>query len=211
MALTTYTELKAAIADYAHRTDLTTQIVDCVTLAEARLYDLLVLKDMESDESLTLTIGQNYVALPTGYIAPRAFWLVIDSERVPLGAVVPELLPYYSTNGQPTLWAIDGANVRFDYPADVGYSAKLRCLKKSNLSGSVASNALLAARPDIYLSSSLVELARWTGDEGMFNTWEPVFLRAIAAFKASQSRNRGIAPLRTDLPLSRVGNILRGD
>jgi hypothetical protein len=211
MALTTYTELKAAIADYAHRSDLTTQIVDCVTLAEARLYDLLVLKDMESDESLTLTIGQNYAALPTGYIAPRAFWLVIDSERVPLDAVTPERLPYYSTNGQPTLWAIDGANVRFDYPADVGYSAKLRCLKKSNLSGSVASNALLAARPDIYLSSSLVELARWTGDEGMFNTWEPVFLRAIAAFKASQSRNRGIAPLRTDLPLSRVGNILRGD
>jgi hypothetical protein len=211
MALDSYTNLKAAIADYAHRSDLTAQIVDCVTLAEARLYDLLVLKDMESDESLTLTIGQNYVALPTGYIAPRAFWLVIDDERVPLGAVVPELLPYYSTNGQPTLWAIDGANVRFDYPADVGYSAKLRCLKKSNLGASVASNALLAARPDIYLSSSLVELARWTGDEGMFNTWEPVFLRAVAAFKASQSRNRGIAPLRTDLPLSRVGNILRGD
>jgi hypothetical protein len=211
MALDSYTNLKAAIADYAHRSDLTAQIVDCVTLAEARLYDLLVLKDMESDESLTLTIGQNYVALPTGYIAPRAFWLVIDDERVPLGAVVPELLPYYSSNGQPTLWAIDGANVRFDCPADVGYSAKLRCLKKSNLGASVASNALLVARPDIYLSSSLVELARWTGDEGMFNTWEPVFLRAIAAFKASQSRNRGIAPLRTALPLSRVGNILRGD
>jgi hypothetical protein len=212
MALTTYTELKAAIADYAHRSDLTTQIVDCVTLAEARLYDLLVLKDMESDESLTLTISQNYVALPSGYIAPRAFWLVIDSERVPLDAVTPERLPYYSTNAQPRLWAIDAANVRFDCPADVGYSAKLRCLKKSNLSGSVASNALLAARPDIYLSGSLVELARWTGNETLFNTWEPVFLRAIAAFKASQSRNRGIAPLRTDIPLmSRIGNILRGD
>ena len=211
MALDTYTALKAAIADYAHRTDLTTQIVDCVTLAEARLYDLLVLKDMESDESLTLTIGQNYVALPTGYIAPRAFWLVIDSERVPLGAVVPEQLPYYSTNGQPTLWAIDGANVRFDYPADVGYSAKLRCLKKSNLGASVASNALLAARPDIYLSGSLVELARYTRDVDLFNTWEPVFLRGIAAFKASQSRNRGAAKMRTDIPASGRGSILRGD
>jgi hypothetical protein len=212
MALTTYTELKAAIADYAHRSDLTTQIVDCVTLAEARLYDLLVLKDMESDESLTLTIGQNYVALPTGYIAPRAFWLVIDSERVPLDAVTPERLPYYSTNAQPRLWAIDGANVRFDCPADVGYSAKLRCLKKSNLGASVASNALLAARPDIYLSGSMVELARWTGDETMFNTWEPVFLRGIAAFKASQSRNRGVAKLRTDIPtVYGTSRILRGE
>jgi hypothetical protein len=212
MPYTTYTELKAGIASVAHRADLTTEIIDFITLAEARLYDLLVLKDMESDESLTLTIGQNYVALPSGFIAPRAFWLVIDSERVPLEPVTAERLPYYSSNGQPTLWAIDAANVRFDRPADVGYSAKLRCLKKSNLSGSVASNALLVARPDIYLAASMVELARWTEDAEMFARWEGPLLRAVAAFKASQSRNRGIAKLRTDIPtVYGTSRILRGE
>ena len=210
MALDSYTNLKAAIADNAHRADLTTQIVDCVTLAEARLYDMLVLKDMESDEAITLVIDQNYVVLPTGYISPIALWIVVDGERVELEPTTPEQLPYYSTSGQPRFWAIDGANVRFDCPSDAGYSGFLRCLKKSNLGASVASNALLAARPDIYLAGSLVELARHTRDVDLFSTWEPVFLRGIAAFKASQSRNRGVAKLRTDIPASGGGNILRG-
>ena len=212
MALTTYTELKAAVADNAHRTDLTTQIVDCVTLCEARLNDMMILKNSESDEALTLTIGQNYVALPTGYISPIAAWLVINSERVPLHFCTPEQLPYYSTNGQPEFCAIDGANLRFDRPADVGYSAKLRCVKTNNLSGSVATNYLLAKRPDIYLAGTLVELARYMGNTALFNMWEPRFLSACAAVKAADSRNRGIAPLRTDIPLTgRRTNILLGD
>ena len=211
MPFSTYTELKAAIASNAHRTDLTTEIIDFVALAEARLYDMLVLKDMESDEAITLVLDQNYVALPTGYISPLALWIVVDSERVMLEPTTPEQLPYYSTSGQPRFWAIDGTNIRFDCPSDAGYSGFFRCLKKSNLGASVASNALLAARPDIYFSASMVELARWTRDADLFNTWEPVFLRAIAAFKASQSRNRGAAKLRTDIPAVGRGSILRGD
>ena len=37
MALTTYTELKAAIADWLNRSDLTSQIPDFITLAEAEM------------------------------------------------------------------------------------------------------------------------------------------------------------------------------
>ena len=37
MALTTYTELKAAIADFLNRDDLTTSIDDFIRLAEAQM------------------------------------------------------------------------------------------------------------------------------------------------------------------------------
>jgi hypothetical protein len=94
VAITTWTELKASVADFAHRSDLTTQIPDFITLCEARLNDMLLLKNMESDEALTLVTSQNYVALPTGYISPIAFWLVVSTIRVPLDFVLPQQLPY---------------------------------------------------------------------------------------------------------------------
>ena len=212
MALSSYTELKAAIADTAHRSDLTTPIIDFITQAEARLYDMLLMKDMESDEALTLTTDVNYVALPTGFISPIEFWLIVDSERVPLTWVLPQQLPYYSDSSQPRYCAIDAANIRFDCPSDSGYSAKLRCYKKSNLSGSVASNYLLTRRPDIYLAGSLVELYRYAGDPAKMQMWEQKFQQACSEFKKTEHRNRSIVPLRTDLPMTRGGaSILRGE
>jgi hypothetical protein len=208
MALDSYTNLKAAVADFANRTDLTTPIVDCITLAEARLYDLMILKDFESDETLTLTTGQNYVALPAGFISPIKLWLIVSTVRVPLQFVLPQELPYDTDNNQPQYWAIDGANVRFDCPASENFSARLRCVKKSNLSGSVTTNYLLTRRPDIYLAASLVELARYTRDVDLFNTWESKLLKAVAEVKAAESRARAV-PLRTDLGRGR-SNILTG-
>jgi hypothetical protein len=210
MALTTYTELKAAVADFANRTDLTTAIVDCITLAEARMYDMMILKDMESDEALTLTTGRNYVALPAGFISPIAFWLVVDTVRIPLKPALPQELPYDAENDQPEYYAIDGVNIRFDCEAAEDYSAYLRCVKKTALSGSVATNYLLTRRPDIYLAGALVEVARYTRDTDLFNAWEPKFLAACREVKAADSRARAMVPLRTDIPSMGRSNIMRG-
>src|SRR5690349_7592870 len=98
MALATYADLKTEIATWANRSDLTAELDNFILLAESRMYDELILKDMESEEALTLTTSQNYVALPTGYISPIAFWLIVDTQRVPLGHVLPEQLPYYTDN-----------------------------------------------------------------------------------------------------------------
>ena len=211
MAFTTYTQLKAALADYVHRNDLTTQIVDAITLAEARLNDMLLLKDMEQEDILTAVINQNYIALPTGFISPIALWIVISSQRVAVDFALPQELIYSPSPTQPQYVAIDGVNLRFDCPADQAYSCRFRYIKQSNLGASVPSNYLLTKRPDIYLAGSMVELARYTQDPDMFNTWEPKFLKACAELKASDYRNRKVVPLRTDLPsTSKSGNIIRG-
>jgi hypothetical protein len=210
MAINTYATLKSAIADWGNRTDLTTQIVDFVTLTEARLNDMLLLKDMESEESLTLTTGNNYVALPTGFVSPIALWLIVDTERVLLQHVLPEQLPYYTDSTQPRFWAIDGVNIRFDCPASENYSAKFRMVKASNLSDSVTTNYLLLKRPDVYLAGGLVELARFTNDLELFNRWEPKFLKATAELKAAENRSREVT-LRTEIPARGRSNIILGE
>ena len=211
MAITTWTELKASVADFADRPDLTSQIIDFITLAEARLNDMLLLKDMEQEDPLTAVINQNYIALPAGFVSPIAFWLVISTQRFQLEPALPQELMYSPSSTQPLYFAIDGVNIRFDCPADQAYSCKFRYIKQSNLGASVATNYLLTKRPDIYLAGSLVELSRYTRDVDLFNTWEPRFLKACADLKASDNRNRAIVPLRTDIPgTDRSASIIRG-
>ena len=58
MAITTYSELKTAVANSLARTDLTTQIPDFISLAEARLSRELETRSQEKRAQATLTAEQ---------------------------------------------------------------------------------------------------------------------------------------------------------
>jgi len=210
--ISSYATLQAAVAGMMHRpsdTNITGNLPLFVQLCEADLNDRLLLKDMESDEPLTLTQNVNYVALPTGFVSPIAFWLVVDSERVPLQPVLPQQLPYDTAATQPSIYAIDGANLRFDCPAGEAYSAYLRCIKKSNLSDTTTSNALLLKRPDVYLFGTLKQAALFVNDDANAQKWSAMYEASIKGLKAADSRNRSNVPLTTELGRAR-SNILLG-
>ena len=71
MALSTFTELKDAVADWLDRSDLTTRIPDFITLAESRLNRDLRIRPMEVRSTMTTTAGNQYFNLPGGYIQMR--------------------------------------------------------------------------------------------------------------------------------------------
>lgn len=213
--ITTYATLQAAVAGMIHRaddTDITDNVPLAIQLCEKELFRELLPKNFESDESLTLTTGQNYVALPSGFISAIALWLVISSERTILDPALPQELPYSSSNGQPTMWAIDGANVRFDCPAAENYSAKLRCLKSSALSGSNTTNYILTEAPDIYLYGTLKHIAVLADDDRNLQKFAGMYEKAKADFANTQNRHKSIAALRNDIPPSwRRSDIRRGE
>ena len=211
--ITTYATLQSAVAGTLHRTgdtDITDNAPLWIQMCEADLNDRMLLKDSESDETLTLTTDVNYVALPTGFVSPIAFWLIVDSERVELPHVLPHQLQYYSDSGQPRFWAIDSANIRFDCPSDSAYSARLRCVKKSNLSVSTTTNYLLLRRPDIYLYGTLAQACLFTEDDNNAKKWMTLYEAAIQSLKNAENRSRSV-PLRTELPKPYHSNILRGE
>lgn len=211
MAISTYAELKTAIATFANNTDATAVADDLIDLAEAELFDDLLPRTFESEESITLTLGQNYVALPSGYISPIALWLIIDSERTdPLEKVLPEQLPYYTDNSIPKLYAIDGANIRFDVPAASGYSGKFRMMKSSALSGSNTTNQLLTRRPDVYLAACMVQWSIYDRDHEMLSLWGAKLAKEKRSFAATENRSRSV-PLRTEIGAGGRANILRGE
>jgi hypothetical protein len=71
MAFTNYTDLKASVADYLARTDLTTQIPDFITLAENRLRRDLRLRQMIKVVTTATAAGDSTVALPNDFLEMR--------------------------------------------------------------------------------------------------------------------------------------------
>jgi hypothetical protein len=206
--ITTYATLQSAVAGMIHRASsatITDNVPLFIQLCEADLNDRLLLKDMESDEPLTLTTSQNYVALPTGFVSPIAFWLVVDGQREPLDFVLPQQLPYDTDDNQPQFVAVDGANLRFDCPADSGYSAFLRCIKKSNLSVSTTTNALLLKRPDVYLFGTLHQVSLFTKDDNEAQKYFAKYENAISGLKSAEARARNMVPMRVDPALAGRG------
>ncbi len=211
MALDSYSALKATVADWLHRTNLTSQIVDFVRLAETRINDALVLRGMETEFTLTGTQGDDYIALPSGFMRPIAMWIVIDGIRTELIAAMPQEYAGSNTQSIPRYYAIDGQNVQFDCPLSDAYSFALRYIKSSFLSDSNPTNYLLESRPDLYLAGAMVEAGRYTQDAEMMTSWEQKFQQAIIAVKTADSRSRSNVSLRTDVGASARSNIFEGE
>ena len=67
MALTNYTELKASIADFLNRDDLTAVIPDFITLAESGMNREVRHWRMETRK--TAVLDTQYTALPTDFLS----------------------------------------------------------------------------------------------------------------------------------------------
>ena len=83
MAISTYTELKASIANWLNRSDLSDEIADdFIKLTEADYNAKLRIRQMEQID--TVTIDAETVAVPSGFIAVRSFYILLSSTKYPL-------------------------------------------------------------------------------------------------------------------------------
>ena len=173
MALSTYTELKAAIADLANRNDLTTQIVDAITLAEAEMQADCKLLEFEALSTVTITSGSG--TLPTGFLGARSvYW--DGSPDYPLTYVTPDRFDYLRANdsGDGYFYTITGSTIK-TVPMGSGSVVMTATIRFSALSGSVASNAILANFPNAYLYGALKHLAIVMDDDAKLAKFGTLF------------------------------------
>lgn len=156
MAIGTYAELKTAVANYLHRSDLTTQIPDFIALCEANVRRDLRVRAMEA--TATGTLVASTLAVPI---------LFLEARRVVLGTREQEYVTpthfYEVRNEVSNQYTIVGTNFVFqsassDYTID--YYAAFAAF-----SGSSDTNWLLTYHPDVYLFGSLAEAALYTQDD----------------------------------------------
>ena len=75
MALTTYTELKASLADWLNRSDLTTVIPDFIRLAEAQMERQLRTRQMIVRATASFAAAAEYGTVPDDFLEVKSIKL----------------------------------------------------------------------------------------------------------------------------------------
>ena len=190
MALTTYSELQTAVAQWMNRGDLTALIPDFITLAEERMNRALRVRQMETALAETAIAG-NIVAVPTDTVGVKTLWIV-GYEDSPLRTQTYEALLSMGTEGVPTHWAWQGDNFYFD---GAGSVEGVLYTKIPALSDSATTNWLLTAHPSAYLCGALAEAFDYTRNDKERDRWLGKFERAVGEIMGSDMRDRLSGPL----------------
>jgi len=191
MAISTYTELKTAIANFLARDDLTSVIPDFIQLAEATMSRELETRSQEKRATATLTSGDEYIALPTDLREVR---------EVKLNTTPLTVLTYYSpvaldSNfssggvGKPKGFSIIGDEMKMRPVPDDSYTAEIIYIGSiTALSDSNATNNILTRSPDAYLYGSLAEAYSYLLDETRAAQYMQRFNLALEQIKVDEQR-----------------------
>ena len=112
MAISNYSELKAAIADWLNRSDLTDSIPDFIALAETRHKRDFKIRRMETRVTASTIADSEFYTLPDNYVAMRNIQLNTDP-KTPLEYLTPEQMDRIyagSATGKPKAFSIIGNN-----------------------------------------------------------------------------------------------------
>ena len=114
MSITTYSELTQAVADWTHRSDLTSKIPDFIRLAEDIIYGDLEIRSQESITTLTTVASTETITLPTDFIEMDSLSISSTTPLTPLEYLAPNEYQnryQYNTTGAPLAYTIIGSSL----------------------------------------------------------------------------------------------------
>jgi hypothetical protein len=191
MALSTYTELKASVADWLNRSDLTAAIPDFISLAEAQMERVLRTRQMivRSNASFNVEFG----ATPADFLEVKSFKLSGTNPITPLSFLTIDAMDLESSKlsatGKPRFFSVVGTQFRLAPTPDTNYETELTYYAKlSKLSVSVSTNFILDSSPDAYLYGSLVQAAPYLQDDNRIPVWAGLYERALTDLQVADDR-----------------------
>ena len=188
MAITTYTQLKTAIADWLNRDDMANVIPSFISLAEAGMERVLRTRQMVGVTEIS--IDDEYVDLPSDFLETKSMRLLgnLNARRVEF--VPLDALDNMDQSAGPTqFFSVVGNQLKVAPAGDTAYDAELtyfRVLPK--LSDSVASNWLLQMAPDAYLYGALSQAAPYLKDDERVAVWSTLYASAIQQLQVADMK-----------------------
>jgi hypothetical protein len=172
MAISTYAELRAEVAEWLQRSDLSARIPVFVEMATARFNRELRAPEMET--LVTTAADAEYTDLPVDFLQIRS----IETNGDRMEYLAPEEFQAYvaktSTPAVP-VYTIADMSLRI-YPApSVSSTLTLKVLyyaRIPELDSAGDTSWLLDAHPDVYLFGSLVEAAGFLHDDPRMAVWD---------------------------------------
>ena len=188
MALSTYTELKAAVASWLARADLTSTIPDFITLAEAKLNRTLRTRQMEQRSYAT---AAEYMALPTNFWEMRSIQ-INGTPQYTLEQRAPFEMDALDdgVSGRPSRYCLMANQIRLAPVPDSTYDLEIDYYESIPPLASNSTNWLLTAAPDLYLYGSLLEAAAFMLDDPRVPLWQAAYTQVIGQLQTSDRRAR---------------------
>tara|TARA_R110000772_G_scaffold51719_1_gene118697 strand:- start:27 stop:656 length:630 start_codon:yes stop_codon:yes gene_type:complete len=191
MALTNYTELKSAIADWLNRDDLTSVIPTFISLAEVGMERVLRTRNMLVRANAP--IDTQYSAVPANFLEIRTIKLTSVSPIQPMEFQTMDAMDVLDGitpgTGRPLYYTVVGTQLRVHprpaavYTAELAYYARL-----DKLSDTLTSNWILTKSPDAYLYGALLQAAPYLKDDERMNVWASLYAAAIQAMQTADDR-----------------------
>ena len=199
MAISTYAELKTAIASWLDRDDLTDVIPDFIALTETRHRRDFKIRRMETRVTANTIADTEYYTLPDGYVAMRNIQLNTNP-LTSLEYLTPEQMDRVragSTKGKPKAYSIIGNDFQLRPVPDGVYEIEMLYYKYfTALSDSNTTNDMLTYHPDLYLYGALVEAEPYLQNDKRIQVWAGYYDRAKKDLIDTNERDRhsGVAP-----------------
>ena len=193
MAISTYSELQTAVANWLDRDDLSARIPEFIALAEARFNRVLRLRSMEDKVTASTVAGQRNLALPGGYIQMRNLQLNVQP-LVTLQYVTPEIYDRLwggSALGTPQFYTILADEISLGpTPANVQTIEMLYYKRFDALTVGAPTNWLLTNAPDIYLYGSMLEAEPFIMNDERVPLWATALERAVGDMQEQDNKDR---------------------
>ena len=200
MAISNYSDLQAAAANWLNRTDLTDRIPEFIALAEAQMNRRLRVRQMVTRAEAAL--ATEFVDAPSDMLEPIQLTLEdSESDIRLLQYLAPErLLAKKASAGSsaaPEFYTVIGGALQLLPAPNIAYTSELTYYAQIPPLGSNSTNWLLGAYPDADLYGALVQAAPYLVDDERIVTWGTMFQAALNDIQMSNRVPSGKA--RTDL------------
>ena len=193
MAITTYDELQASIADFLNRDDLASVSTSFISLAEADMQRKV--RHWRMEKRANAVLDSQYSAIPADFVEVIRFHIT-DNGTNPLELTSQsELLQLKAqsrdTAGTPSFYALTAGELEV-YPVPDGeYNAELYYISSiPALSAINTSNWLLDHYSDAYLYGSLVHSAPYLQDDARTQVWAALYQNAVDAINAESEKSK---------------------
>jgi hypothetical protein len=182
MGLSTFDELKAAVADWLDREDLSGRTGDFIALAEARLNRLMGFSALTARVELEAGAGQAELAAPADLRDALSLVRAGDGDG----------------DGAAQGFRAEAGRLVLTPPPETPVRLVLTYRARPRLSEAAPANPVLAEHPDLYLFGALAEAAPFLRDGEMLAVFAARFDAALTEARMREARIAAPAPPRVD-------------
>ena len=188
MSITTYAELKTAIADFLNRDDLTAVIPTFISLAEAQI--ARDVRHWKQEKRVTTSVDERYENLPNDWLEIKLVALTTGKmlQTVSMSEMA-EMRAASGTAATPRYVRLTADQIEF-YPTpnaatDISmlYYARIPALSDTD-----TTNWLLTYAPDAYLYGALLQAAPYLSDDARIGVWGSLYENAITGLNADSDK-----------------------